>query len=367
MGRILVTGSAGFIGAHLVERLLKEGTAACIVGLDNLNDYYAVSLKESRLREIDRLASTSPVDYRFVKGDIGDEALLETLFAQYHFDTVVHLAAQAGVRYSLTHPSACVESNVGGFYAVLGAARRHSVGHFIFASSSSVYGENNSVPFREDAPTDQPVSLYAASKICDESLAQAYARLYGLPATGLRFFSVYGPAGRPDMAYFKFTEQWLRGESVQLYNQGLCRRDFTYIDDVIEGIVRVMAGGAEACTRGDSATFEASANGAATEVSAVSGAAVEGKAVPFHIYNIGSGRPVGMLDFVRMLQEALQGVGLLPSDFDALAHTRLMPMQPGDVTETFADVTALQRDFGFAPQTSLQEGLRRFAEWYKEK
>ena len=343
MERILVTGSAGFIGSHLVGRLLKEGTAACIVGLDNLNDYYPVSLKESRLRTIDSLAAASSVAYCFVQGNICDEALLETLFAKYHFDTVVHLAAQAGVRYSISHPSVCVESNVEGFYAVLGACRRHSVGHFVFASSSSVYGENNAVPFREDAAADQPVSLYAASKICDESLAYVYSSLYGLPATGLRFFSVYGPAGRPDMAYFKFTEQWLRGESVQLYNEGQCRRDFTYIDDVIEGIVRVLAGGPVAVLPSESASA--------------------GATVPFHIYNIGSGRPVGMLDFVRMLQGALQDAGLLPPDFDAMAHIRLMPMQPGDVSVTYADVSALRRDFGFAPQTTLQEGLRRFAEW----
>ena len=329
MKRILVTGSAGFIGSHLVGRLLKEGAAACIVGLDNLNDYYPVSLKESRLRTIDSLAAASPVAYRFVKGDICDEALLESLFAQYHFDTVVHLAAQAGVRYSVTHPSVCMESNVRGFYAVLGACRRHSVKHFIFASSSSVYGENTPAPFREDASADQPVSLYAASKIFDESLACAYARLYGLPATGLRFFSVYGPAGRPDMAYFKFTRQWLRGEDAQLYNEGLCRRDFTYIDDVVEGIVRVLAGGPKT----------------------------------FRLYNIGSGRPVVMLDFVKLLQNALQDAGLLPPDFDAMAHTRLMPMQPGDVSVTYADVTAFRRDFGFAPQTSLQDGLSHFAEW----
>ena len=329
MKRILVTGSAGFIGSHLVGRLLKEGTAECLVGLDNLNDYYPVSLKESRLRTIDSLAADSPTTYRFVKGDICDEALLETLFAQYHFDTVVHLAAQAGVRYSITHPSTCIESNVGGFYTVLGACRRHSTGHFVFASSSSVYGENNAVPFREDAAADQPVSLYAASKICDESLAYVYSSLYGLPATGLRFFSVYGPAGRPDMAYFKFTEQWLRGESVQLYNEGQCRRDFTYIDDVVEGIVRVLAGGPKT----------------------------------FRLYNIGSGRPVVMLDFVRMLQSALQDAGLLPPAFDAMAHISLMPMQPGDVSVTYADVSALRRDFGFAPQITLHEGLCRFAKW----
>ena len=352
MEQILVTGSAGFIGSHLVGRLLKEGTAACIVGLDNLNDYYPVSLKESRLRTIDSLAAASPVAYRFVKGDICDEALLESLFAQYHFDTVVHLAAQAGVRYSITHPSACIESNVGGFYAVLGACRRHSTGHFVFASSSSVYGENNAVPFREDAAVDQPVSLYAASKICDESLAYVYSSLYGLPATGLRFFSVYGPAGRPDMAYFKFTKQWLRGESVQLYNEGQCRRDFTYIDDVVEGIVRVLAGGPAAVLPSESA----SAGAGSAHLAA-------GAPIPFRLYNIGSGRPVGMLDFVRMLQNALQDAGLLPTEFDAMAHTRLMPMQPGDVSVTYADVSTLRRDFGFAPQTSLQEGLRRFAEW----
>ncbi|MBP5539960.1 MAG: NAD-dependent epimerase/dehydratase family protein [Bacteroidales bacterium] len=342
MERILVTGSAGFIGSHLVGRLLKEGTAACIVGLDNLNDYYPVSLKESRLHAIDSLAAASPVAYRFVKGDICDDDLLEALFAQYHFDTVVHLAAQAGVRYSLTHPSVCLESNVRGFYAVLGACRRHSVGHLIFASSSSVYGESAPVPFREDAATDHPVSLYAASKMCDELFAYTYSKLYGIPATGLRFFSVYGPAGRPDMAYFKFSQQWLRGEEAQLYNEGRCRRDFTYIDDVVEGIVRVMAGGPSAGSTAPS-LGEAS--------------------VPFRLYNIGSGRPVVMLDFIRMLQEALQDAGLLPPDFDAMAHTRLMPMQPGDVTTTYADVSALRRDFGFAPQTSLQEGLRRFAEW----
>lgn len=352
MKRILVTGSAGFIGAHLVGRLLKDSTAACIVGLDNLNDYYDVSLKEYRLREIERLAGDSPIEYRFVKGDICDESLLDSLFSQYHFDTVVHLAAQAGVRYSLTHPSVCLESNVRGFYSILGASRRHPVGHFIFASSSSVYGESAPVPFREDAPVNQPESLYAASKIFDESLACAYARLYGLPATGLRFFSVYGPAGRPDMAYFKFTRQWLRGEVVPLYNEGRCRRDFTYIDDVVEGIVRVMAGGPGV---GNAALCV----GGAPEAPRL---AVEASA-PFRLYNIGSGRPVGMLDFVRMLQNALQNAGLLPIDFDAMAHTRLMPMQPGDVTETYADVTALRRDFGFAPQTPLQEGLRHFAEW----
>lgn len=347
-----------------MERLLKEGAVACIVGLDNLNDYYPVSLKESRLRTIDSLAAASPTTYRFVKGDICDDALLETLFAQYHFDTVVHLAAQAGVRYSVTHPSVCMESNVRGFYAVLGACRRHSVGHFIFASSSSVYGENTPAPFREDVAADQPVSLYAASKIFDESLAYVYARSYGLPATGLRFFSVYGPAGRPDMAYFKFTEQWLRGESVQLYNEGQCRRDFTYIDDVVEGIVRVLAGGPAAGSprlplESTSAETGSACDGQVPESTRLAADA----SVPFRIYNIGSGRPVVMLDFVRMLQNALQDAGLLPLEFDAMAHTRLMPMQPGDVSVTYADVSALHRDFGFVPQTTLHEGLRRFAEW----
>ncbi len=382
MKTILVTGSAGFIGANLVLRLLKEGfggEAVRIVGLDNLNDYYDPSLKEYRLRKVeaavqDATASAkqnSPAGspaYTFVKGDLADKALIDRLFSENRFDIVVNLAAQAGVRYSIENPDAYIQSNVIGFYNILEACRHsydcHSerseesrsfgkpqddkdgyrgVQHLVYASSSSVYGGNKKVPFAVEDRVDNPVSLYAATKKSNELFAHCYAKLYNIPTTGLRFFTVYGPAGRPDMAYFGFTNKLLAGKTIQIYNYGNCRRDFTYVDDIVEGIVRVMA---KAPAKRDGE---------------------DGLPVPpYAVYNIGGGRPENLLDFVNILQEELLRAGVLPADYDFEAHKELVPMQPGDVPTTYADASALERDFGFTPRITLREGLRKFAEWYKE-
>lgn len=344
MGKtILVTGSAGFIGANLVMRLLKDMKEGAIVGLDNLNNYYDVSLKEYRLRQIDALSSRNPgIHYSFVKGSIADKALVDKLFDEHKFDIVVNLAAQAGVRYSIENPDVYIESNIIGFYNILEACRHHPVEHLVYASSSSVYGGNKKVPFSVDDRVDNPVSLYAATKKSNELMAHCYSKLYDIPSTGLRFFTVYGPAGRPDMAYFGFTNKLLAGKTIQIYNYGNCRRDFTYVDDIVEGIVRVM-GGAPARRVGE-----------------------DGLPIPpYAVYNIGGGQPENLLDFVRILQEELLAAGVLPPDYDFEAHKQLVPMQPGDVPTTYADASALERDFGFTPKITLREGLRKFAQWYK--
>ena len=342
--RILVTGSAGFIGSNLVKRLLQDLNNATIIGIDNLNDYYDVSLKESRLNELEELNSQfSTSNFQFVKGDIADKAMIDALFEQYHFDVVVNLAAQAGVRYSITNPDAYIQSNLIGFYNILEACRHYPVEHLVYASSSSVYGGNKKVPFSTDDRVDNPVSLYAATKKSNELMAHCYSKLYDIPSTGLRFFTVYGPAGRPDMAYFGFTNKLLKGETIQIYNYGNCRRDFTYVDDIVEGIVRVMQGAPERKKGEDGLPIP-----------------------PYAIYNIGGGQPENLLDFVTILQEELVRAGVLPQDFDFEAHKQLVPMQPGDVPTTYADATALERDFGFTPKITLREGLRKFAEWYKK-
>ena len=343
---ILVTGAAGFIGSNLVKRLFQDVKGATIVGIDNMNDYYDVSLKEYRLKELEELKNNSQssiVNYQFVKGDIADKATIDSLFENYHFDVVVNLAAQAGVRYSITNPDAYIQSNLIGFYNILEACRHHPVEHLVYASSSSVYGGNKKVPFSTDDRVDNPVSLYAATKKSNELMAHCYSKLYDIPSTGLRFFTVYGPAGRPDMAYFGFTNKLLKGETIQIFNYGNCRRDFTYVDDIVEGIVRVMAGAPER-KKGD-----------------------DGLPIPpYAVYNIGGGQPENLLDFVNTLQEELVRAGVLPADFDFEAHKELVPMQPGDVPTTYADATALERDYSFTPRITLREGLRKFAEWYKE-
>ena len=332
---ILVTGAAGFIGSNLVKRLLKEAQGATIVGIDNMNDYYDVALKEWRLQELSAM--------NFVKGDIADKAMIDKLFEDYHFDVVVNLAAQAGVRYSITNPDAYIQSNLIGFYNILEACRHHPVEHLVYASSSSVYGGNKKVPFSTDDRVDNPVSLYAATKKSNELMAHCYSKLYDIPSTGLRFFTVYGPAGRPDMAYFGFTNKLIKGETIQIYNYGNCRRDFTYVDDIVEGIIRVMKGAPERQKGEDGLPIP-----------------------PYAVYNIGGGQPENLLDFVNILQEELVRAEVLPKDFDFEAHKQLVPMQPGDVPTTYADATALERDFGFTPKITLREGLRKFAEWYKE-
>ena len=353
MGSILVTGSAGFIGSNLVLRLLGEGFGQeplSIVGLDNVNSYYDPSLKEYRLRLIQEkydLQAQQPNptvrSYQFVRGDLADKALIDNLFAEHKFDIVVNLAAQAGVRYSIENPDAYIQSNMIGFYNILEACRNNPVEHLVYASSSSVYGGNKKVPFSVDDRVDNPVSLYAATKKSNELFAHCYSKLYDIPTTGLRFFTVYGPAGRPDMAYFGFTNKLLAGKTIQIYNYGNCRRDFTYVDDIVEGIVRVMAKAPER-RKGD-----------------------DGLPIPpYAIYNIGGGQPENLLDFVNILQEELLRAGVLPADYDFEAHKELVPMQPGDVPTTYADATALERDFGFTPHITLREGLRKFAEWYKE-
>lgn len=332
MRKVLVTGSAGFIGSNLVLRLFNTESPVEIVGFDSVNDYYDVSLKEYRLQQIEKCAEEHPESkYTFVRGNLADKTLVDGLFEQYHFDVVVNLAAQAGVRYSIDNPGAYIESNLIGFYNILEACRNHPVEHLVYASSSSVYGGNTKVPFSEDDKVDHPVSLYAATKKSNELLAHSYSKLYNIPSTGLRFFTVYGPAGRPDMAYFGFTNKLMRGEKIKIFNYGNCERDFTYVDDIVEGVVRVMR-----------------------------------KPQPYAVYNIGGSRPENLLDFVQILQEELIRAGVLPADYDFEAHKELVPMQPGDVPVTYADTTNLERDFGFRPQVTLREGLRRFAEWYKE-
>lgn len=339
--KILVTGAAGFIGSNLVLRLLQTESPLYIVALDSVNDYYDISLKEWRLAQIDACVGNHPDStYKFVKGNLADKTLIDNLFETERFDIVVNLAAQAGVRYSIDNPGAYIESNIVGFYNILEACRHNPVGHLVYASSSSVYGGNTKVPFSEDDRVDNPVSLYAATKKSNELLAHAYSKLYDIPTTGLRFFTVYGPAGRPDMAYFGFTNKLLKGETIRIFNYGNCQRDFTYIDDIVEGIVRVMH--------------------KSPETSVHSGEA------PYAIYNIGGSHPENLLEFVNILQEELVRAGVLPADFDFEAHKELVPMQAGDVPVTFADTAALERDFGFKPGIGLREGLRRFAEWYKE-
>ena len=341
---ILITGSAGFIGANLVNRLLKEMNSGTIVSLDNMNDYYDISLKEYRLREIESAAEKNKnVSYRFIRGSIADKALVDSLFEKYHFDIVVNLAAQAGVRHSIDHPDVYIESNIIGFYNILEACRNYPVKHLVYASSSSVYGGNKKVPFSTDDKVDNPVSLYAATKKSDELMAHAYSKLYNIPATGLRFFTVYGPAGRPDMAYFGFTDKLVKGEKIKIFNYGNCKRDFTYIDDIVEGIMRVMQSPPEKKNGEDGLPIP-----------------------PYALYNIGGGAPENLLDFVQILSEELVRAEVLPADYDFDAHKELVPMQAGDVPVTYADSTALERDFGFRPCVTLREGLRRFAEWYKE-
>jgi nucleoside-diphosphate-sugar epimerase len=346
---ILVTGAAGFIGANLVLELFKTQSPVRIIGIDNLNDYYDVAIKEWRLAEIDACAEAHPDSaWMFLRGNIADKALIDSAFREYKPDLVVNLAAQAGVRYSITNPDAYMESNVIGFYNILEACR-HSydngakgVEHLVYASSSSVYGANTKVPYSTEDKVDNPVSLYAATKKSDELLAHAYSKLYNIPSTGLRFFTVYGPAGRPDMAYFGFTDKLLKGETIQIFNYGNCMRDFTYVDDVVEGVKRVMAKAPDRRIGGDGLPVP-----------------------PYSIYNIGNGHPENLLDFVDILQQELIRAGVLPGNYDFEAHKELVPMQPGDVPVTYADTSALVRDFGFQPSTSLREGLRKFAEWYK--
>ncbi len=379
---ILVTGAAGFIGSNLVKRLLTDLTGATIVGIDNMNAYYDPSLKDYRLQELQKLSLCPAVPpqqgcpavhpqqgcpavhpqentWSFIRGDIANKSTIDSLFSQYHFDIVVNLAAQAGVRYSIENPDAYIQSNMIGFYNILEACRHskpsatvpeasssgsyQGVQHLVYASSSSVYGGNKKVPFSVDDRVDNPVSLYAATKKSNELFAHCYSKLYDIPTTGLRFFTVYGPAGRPDMAYFGFTNKLLNGETIKIFNYGNCRRDFTYVDDIVEGIVRVMAGAPERKKGEDGLPIP-----------------------PYAVYNIGGGQPENLLDFVQILQEELVRSGVLPQNFDFEAHKELVPMQPGDVPTTYADASALERDFGFTPKIPLREGLRKFAEWYKQ-
>ena len=341
---ILVTGAAGFIGANLVMELLRSVEGVHVVGLDSMNDYYDVSLKEYRLSQIQQLAQENPqAKWEFVQGNLADKAMLDQLFARYGFHVVVNLAAQAGVRYSIEHPDVYMESNVIGFYNILEACRHYPVAHLVYASSSSVYGGNEKVPYSTEDKVDQPVSLYAATKKSNELFAHAYSKLYNIPSTGLRFFTVYGPAGRPDMAYFGFTNKLLKGQTIEIFNYGNCKRDFTYVDDIVEGVIRVMQCAPEKKTGEDGLPIP-----------------------PYKVYNIGNNAPENLLDFVDILQQELIAAGVLPEDYDFEAHKELVPMQPGDVPVTYADTFALERDFGFRPNTSLREGLRKFAKWYKE-
>ena len=340
---ILVTGAAGFIGANLVMELLKTVESVHIVGLDTVNDYYDVSIKEWRLAEIEKQAAGCVGSkWTFIKGNIADRTLIEESFAAYKFDMVVNLAAQAGVRYSITNPDAYIEANLIGFYNILEACRNHPVEHLVYASSSSVYGSNKKVPYSTDDKVDNPVSLYAATKKSNELMAHAYSKLYNIPSTGLRFFTVYGPAGRPDMAYFGFTNKLMKGQTIQIFNYGNCKRDFTYVDDIVEGVKRVMQNAPEKQVGEDGLPIP-----------------------PYRVYNIGNSNPENLLDFVDILQQELIAAGVLPADYDFDAHKELVPMQPGDVPVTYADTTPLERDLGFKPNTPLREGLRKFARWYK--
>ena len=342
MKTVLVTGSAGFIGSNLVRRLFREMDGGTIVGLDNMNDYYDPSLKEYRLQQLEKEVPEG-MAYTFVRGSIADRELVNRLFEQYHFDVVVNLAAQAGVRYSIENPDVYIESNIIGFYNILEACRHFPVEHLVYASSSSVYGGNKKVPFSTEDRVDNPVSLYAATKKSNELMAHCYSKLYDIPSTGLRFFTVYGPAGRPDMAYFGFTNKLLAGKTIQIYNYGNCRRDFTYVDDIVEGVFRVMRKAPQRRKGEDGLPIP-----------------------PYAVYNIGGGQPENLLDFVNILKEDLLSAGVLPADYDFEAHKELVPMQPGDVPTTYADASALERDFGFTPRITLREGLRKFAQWYKE-
>ncbi len=334
---ILVTGAAGFIGSNLVKRLFRDVAGVRIIGIDSLTDYYDVRIKQARLEEIGRLGG----DWTFVRASIADRTAVERIFCEEKVSVVVNLAAQAGVRYSITNPDAYIESNLIGFYNLLEACRRHEVEHLVYASSSSVYGSNKKVPYSTDDKVDNPVSLYAATKKSNELMAHAYAKLYNIPSTGLRFFTVYGPAGRPDMAYFGFTDKLVRGETIKIFNYGHCKRDFTYVDDIVEGVVRVMQHAPEKRTGEDGLPVP-----------------------PYKVYNIGNNAPENLLDFVTILQEELVRAGVLPEGYDFEAHKELVPMQPGDVPVTYADTAPLERDFGFKPSTPLRDGLRRFAQWY---
>jgi len=340
---ILVTGSPGFIGANLVLRLLKTMKDGTIVSLDNMNDYYDPKLKAYRLEVIKKAAKSSPVKHMFVRGSIADKALVEDIFDEYTPTVVVNLAAQAGVRYSIDHPEAYIESNLVGFFNILEACRCHPVAHLVYASSSSVYGGNKKVPFSTDDKVDHPVSLYAATKKSNELMAHSYAKLYDIPCTGLRFFTVYGPAGRPDMFYYSATEKLLRGETIRIFNYGNCLRDFTYIDDIVEGVWRVMQGAPQRRKGEDGLPIP-----------------------PYALYNIGGGKPENLLDYIAVLQRELVRAGLLPEDYDFNAHRELVAMQPGDVPVTYADSSALEADYGFRPAIGIRDGLRRFAEWYAE-
>lgn len=334
---ILITGSSGFIGSNLAERLLSNFEGVKIVGLDNMNDYYDVRIKKYRLNKLKKYEN-----FKFIKGNLADKQLITKIFDEYKPNIVVNLAAQAGVRYSITNPDAYIESNLIGFYNILEACRNNTVEHLVYASSSSVYGSNKKVPYSTEDKVDNPVSLYAATKKSNELMAHAYSKLYNIPSTGLRFFTVYGPAGRPDMAYFGFTNKLLNGDTIKIFNYGNCQRDFTYIDDIVEGIVRVMASAPKKKNGEDGLPLP-----------------------PYKIYNIGNSNPVNLLDFVTILQEELIRAGVLPMDYDFDAHKELVPMQAGDVPVTFADTTPLEQDFGYKPSTDLRTGLRKFAEWYK--
>ena len=336
---ILVTGAAGFIGSNLLKRVLNDFEHIKVIGIDSITDYYDVNLKYERLKEIEGLSK----DWIFIKGNIADKALIDQVFSENKIDVVVNLAAQAGVRYSITNPDSYIESNLIGFYNILEACRHYAVEHLVYASSSSVYGSNKKIPYSTEDKVDNPVSLYAATKKSNELMAHAYSKLYNIPSTGLRFFTVYGPCGRPDMAYFGFTDKLVKGETIKIFNYGNCKRDFTYVDDIVEGVVRVMQHAPEKQTGEDGLPVP-----------------------PYIVYNIGNNQPENLLDFVTILQEELIRAGVLPEDYDFEVHKELVPMQPGDVSVTYADTTPLEQDFGFKPSTPLREGLRKFAEWYKE-
>ncbi len=335
---VLVTGTAGFIGYYLAKRLLDEIKGIKVIGFDSVNDYYDISLKEWRIKQLEVYKN-----YTFIKGNLSDKKLVDEIFEKYKPSVVVNLAAQAGVRYSIDHPDVYIESNIIGFYNILEACRHNPVEHLVYASSSSVYGGNTKIPFSVDDKVDNPVSLYAATKKSNELLAHCYSKLYNIPSTGLRFFTVYGPAGRPDMAYFGFTNKLIKGETIKIFNYGNCKRDFTYVDDIVEGIIRVMRGAPEKKNGEDGLPLP-----------------------PYAVYNIGNNNPENLLDFVNILQEELIRAGVLPKDYDFEAHKELVPMQAGDVEVTYADTSALEHDYGFKPSTSLREGLRKFAEWYKD-